>query len=147
MNSALMNECLSRMPDKDKRVLLDWFRKDQRARDWPTQHSIAAVHHQINERAQWEARFRRSQENGRVALIRSGMDCDCTQYYRVSHIDVPTSLVAWVRNEDHHQEWLDGPESTSIGKPSENPERYASADRALEAYEDGHPHRVSWGPL
>lgn len=77
-----------------------------------------------------------------------GVDCDCTQYASTCHRQVATlCLFAFQRAEHNHREWLDGPESMWFADPIEEPERHASADRALEAYEDGHPHRISWGPL
>jgi hypothetical protein len=105
------------------------------------------VDHRINERAGWQDAFERNAEQGYVAICRSGMDCDCTQYADTRHMPVPVSLVAWVKGENEHQHWLDGPESTWVGKPSDYPARHASADRALEAYEDGHPSVVYWGDL
>lgn len=104
------------------------------------------LHWRINDRADLAGVITRYAEDGKIAVIRSGMDCDCTQYYRATIIDVP-QLFAWQRDEDEHQQWLDGPESTSFARPSETEPRYASSDRALEAYEDGHPGYVTWTDL
>lgn len=102
------------------------------------------VDYQINKKAALRRRWTEVAEDGQIATIRSGMDCDCTQYYHVYHGPVPVSVVAWLRDEDEHREWLDGPESCSFGKPSEHPKEHRSSDRALEAYENGHPSRVTW---
>jgi len=99
-------------------------------------HSLCVL---MNGRAALVARWERCVENGMIAVIREGMDCDCSQYKHVTHIPVPVSVVAYERQEDEHREWLDGPESCYFGKPSDYPEYHASADLALEAYEDGHP--------
>jgi hypothetical protein len=87
-------------------------------------------------------------EDGKIAVCRSGMDCDCTQYASVRIVPAPLSVLAWVKAEDEHQRWLDGHESTWIDKPSSHDgESYRSADRALEAYEDGRPSTIYWGDL
>lgn len=96
----------------------------------------------LAEKQRLKDRIAECTEDGMVAVIRDGMDCDCTQYLRVTHIPAPT-LVAWNKAEEDHYEWLDGPESTHFGKPSEYPERHRSSDRALEAYENGSMHLVT----
>jgi hypothetical protein len=113
----------------------DWSRKAS----WRDQH--------INERAWLADTFQAKAENGMVAIVREGMDCDCTQYRTVVHIPVPLSVFAFQKGEEDHREWLDGPESMWIAKPSEEPRGHKSRDRALEAYEDGHPHVVYYGDI
>lgn len=108
---------------------------------------LSYVHHRINERHAMLTRIRAATENGKIAIVRDGMDCDCTQYHDVKHVDAPLSVVEFMWREDEHRQWLDGPEYVSIVRPSGWPERRASADRALEAYENGHPSRVEWGDL
>jgi hypothetical protein len=110
---------------------------------------VPAIHSRIMERGNARARFTAMAENGLVAICRSGMDCDSTQYSSVHIVPVPVSIIAWLKDEDDHNQWLDGPESMWIDAPSahDNEDRYASADRALEAYEDGHPSTVYWGSL
>lgn len=110
---------------------------------------LAGVHFTINERDSWRRAFEARQEAGHIAVVRSGMDCDCTQYKRVSIIDAPVSVVAWLRDEWEHRNWLDGPESVWLEPPSNWPDgnHYVSRDRALEAFEEGHPHYVTWGEL
>lgn len=122
--------------------------KIARAEGWPTHKAALArlkqVDFAINERAGYARQIAKNAEGGRIAVCRSGMDCDCVQYSHVTHIDVPVSLFAYVRNEHEHEQYLDGPESSSFGKPSECPEEYLSSDRALAAFEDGHPSTVTW---
>lgn len=110
--------------------------------------SLASRYDGLAEKQALLRRIQSCTENGHIAICRSGMDCDCTQYSRVTIVPVPT-LVAFIRDEDEHQQWLDGPESVWIDKPSDHDNRnyYASSDRALEAYENGHPHRVTWTDL
>lgn len=109
---------------------------------------LAEVHARINERAAFADRFAAVQIGGKVGYIVSGMDCDCTQYHREGIMDVPASLVAFVKDLDEHYQWLDGPESTYYVRPDEVEDGLSkSADRALEAFEDGHPGTVYWGDL
>lgn len=118
-----------------------------RERGWPTppnaRRYIKAVDLSINIRVEWQRRFIKNSENGIIAICRSGMDCDCTQYRTVTHMATPVSLMAWVRDEDSNREWLDGPETTWVAKPSDEPEGSLYSDRAMAAHEDGHPGRVT----
>lgn len=128
---------------KIKKAILTAFRQHgwpngPRAKQYPS-----AIDSRINQRAAFQTRMAAVQQRGYVAIVRSGMDCDCTQYYRVSHIPVPLSLFAFQHNEDQHCEWLDGPESMFIGHPSEHPVEHRSSDRALAAYEDGNPSHIT----
>lgn len=107
--------------------------------------NLSRVHHSINRRAAVRRAIDSVAVGGRVASVRSGMDCDCTQYFRKVTIDVPESLMKWQRDEDHHQSYLDGPESQWWEAPGED--EFRSADRALEAYENGHPSVVYFGDL
>jgi hypothetical protein len=105
------------------------------------------VHSSINDRARLLKQIQANTEDGMIAVYRSGMDCDCTQYSRCSIIPAPKGAFIEQYHEDQHQQWLDGPESSWYGKPSQAEPHYKSADRALEAYEEGHPHLILWGDL
>lgn len=132
----------------EKSKLKKIIRKALRERGWPTNRDalrrLKNVDHRINERAEWADAFYWHARDGKVALIREGMDCDCTQYRHVSHIDVPKSLVAFVRDEEEHRRWLDGTERTWVDSPYDEEEEDLYSDRALEAYEEGHPGTVTW---
>ena len=126
--------------DKKYRKLMKQIRKTG---DWYPRH-LKAVHWQINERAEFEAIFKKVVKDGKIGVITSGMDCDCCQYYRESLMDYPKSLMEYQRNEEKHRESLDGPESRNYVSPDRVRKGYSkSSDRALEAYEDGHPHYVT----
>lgn len=106
---------------------------------------LADVHHTINWRAELAGEIAGQVEDGRIGVIRDGMDCDCTQYHRESVVDF-TGLVAFARDEAKHYAYLDGPEATCFVAPSRiDRERNASRDLALEAFEDGHAHVVHAG--
>lgn len=96
----------------------------------------------LAQRARLKAHIEACTEQGKIAIVRSGMDCDCTSYTHVNHVPTPLSVLAFERDEDEHQSWLDGPESMYIAKPSDEPEYHNTIDLALEAYEDGHPSTI-----
>lgn len=80
-------------------------------------------------------------EDGLIAKVTEGMDCDCSKYRRVYHVPTPT-VMAWVQYCDNEYHYADGPMRIWVARPSEEPERSESRDLALEAFEDGHPHVV-----
>lgn len=106
----------------------------------------ANLHCRITERGNARAVIAAKAENGMIAICRSGMDCDCTRYSSVRIEPVPVSIVAWLKNEDEHNAYLDGPESMWIDPPSahDNQNSHESRDLALEAYENGHPHFITY---
>lgn len=108
---------------------------------------INDLHHKINRR--WKVRqiFDRCQIGGQIGVIRAGMDCDCTQYHYESVQPVPTSIVVHDIEDEKRIEWLDGPESVRYLPPDQVTPRSVSRDRAMEAYEDGHAHRITWGNI
>lgn len=81
-------------------------------------------------------------ENGKVAVVESGMDCDCVRYSgHVSIIDA--TVEAYEAHYDHVAKWADGPFSLGVVSPSEARKiKRQSRDLALEAFEDGHAHVV-----
>ena len=81
-------------------------------------------------------------ENGKVALIESGMDCDCVRYSgRVHIVDATEQAVEDLF--EHVAKWADGPFNLSFCKPSVAEQvQYTSRDLALEAFENGHPHSI-----
>jgi hypothetical protein len=110
--------------------------------------ALRPVHHTINERGAYAVIFTTRAVEGKIGVIVEGMDCDCTQYRREFVMDVPASLMAFQRAEDEHYMSLDGPESTTYTAPRNVNDGYrASADRALEAFEEGRPGTVYWGSL
>lgn len=86
-------------------------------------------------------------ENGKVALIESGMDCDGVQY--TGHVTlIDANFAAYEKHHDHVAEHADGRFWFAIMKPSDAKNvHYRSRDRALEAYEDGHPHSITYGSI
>lgn len=101
-----------------------------------------SVHHAINERAEYGAILARCVENGKIGVLRSGMDCDCNKYSSARIVDAPVGAIQFARQEEEHYNGLDGPESTVWRKPSQTTVGYTSRDLAAEAHEDGHRHVV-----
>lgn len=100
------------------------------------------VHDSINERAGYAHILRTCVEGGKLGVLRSGMDCDCSQYSSARIVDAPNGAIQFAQQEEAHHNSLDGPEFTEWRKPSQVEVGYTSRDLALEAFEDGHPHVV-----
>lgn len=122
--------------------LFDWMN------DHPNPgHHLRPIDHTINRRAHALAWIAPKLEAGQIGIVRRGMDCDCTQY-QSEYVAPFKGIVHFLLAEDTHEQWLDGPEATSYMRPSDVRDGFhASRDRALEAYEDGHPHLILVAPL
>tara|TARA_Y100001973_G_C5160536_1_gene313260 strand:+ start:193 stop:687 length:495 start_codon:yes stop_codon:yes gene_type:complete len=79
-------------------------------------------------------------ENGKVALVESGMDCDGVEYANeVTVVDSNKTLDAI----DDKAEWADGPMHFSIMRVSDAEKlKPYKRDRNTRAFEDGHPHCI-----
>lgn len=88
------------------------------------------------------AYLRRIAEDGKVAYIESGRDCDCVEYDGRVHV-VDATWEAFEKLQDDVGEWADGPFHLSLCRVSETRRvRYESRDLVMEAFEDGHPHHI-----
>ena len=96
----------------------------------------------LAERVQIKAQLDHCTEDGNVCIVESGMDCDSVRYCHGRVKPTPT-VIAYMRDCDSMYEWADGPCHMGICKPSERPESY-SRDLAMEAFENGHPHYISY---
>lgn len=80
-------------------------------------------------------------EDGKVALVNWGMDCDCSRWDdRVSL--VPANVMSVLKWEKDFYEWAEGPQGYRVTRPSMAPKKSSSRDLAMEAFEDGHAHVV-----
>lgn len=105
------------------------------------------MHHRYQQRMAIHRLIQECAENGQILVIESGMDCDCVQYDGRTRV-IEASIKAYDELEREVGEWADGPFSFSIARPSEEANiHYRSRDRALEAYEDGHPHSIHLGDI
>ena len=83
-------------------------------------------------------------ENGKIAMVNSGMDCDCSRWENSVSV-----IRATVKSVD---KWTDdfygnaeGPQSCRLERPSVARKlQHSSRDLALEAFEDGHPYSISY---
>ena len=85
-------------------------------------------------------------ELGQVVILESGMDCDCVafsnQKYKVDALPVVVRAMM-----DRIYGNAEGPCHLSIVSPSAAKRlEYGSRDLGMEAYENGHPARVSYSP-
>jgi hypothetical protein len=78
-------------------------------------------------------------EDGKIALVRSGRDCDGVEYSGdVSILDANKQCVESRVESD--LDYADGPMYFRLEKPSVAKKlQYQSRDRVMEAFEDGHP--------
>jgi len=83
-------------------------------------------------------------ENGKIAMVNSGMDCDCSRWENSVSIIRATvkSVDKWVNDFYANAE---GPQSCRLERPSVAKKlQHSSRDLALEAFEDGHPYSISY---
>lgn len=81
-------------------------------------------------------------EDGKVAVIESGRDCDCVEYDGRVHI-IEATVEAFDALHDSISEWADGPFRLQLSKVSEaTGVKYQSRDLVMEARENGHPHYI-----
>ena len=81
-------------------------------------------------------------EDGAVAMVWSGRDCDGVRYTGSVYV-VDASIKEVDREAAHTYKWADGPCSFYIERPSVAREiKRTSRDLTLEAFEDGHPHVI-----
>lgn len=81
-------------------------------------------------------------EDGKVAWVESGRDCDCVEYSGRVHI-VDATYQAYVELDERLGEWADGPYQLALCRVSETQSvTYESRDLVMEAHEDGHPHVI-----
>lgn len=80
-------------------------------------------------------------ENGQVAIMGNGMDCDGSAWEDRFYCLLPAIPMAIQRWLDEKYSDAEGPESYWLVKPSEVEEyEEENRDLALEAFEDGHAH-------
>ena len=99
------------------------------------------VHWNINNRVKLKRVLDNNSEDGMIAMIDTGMDCDCVSWRGVYHMPTPSvSKVVLLENEQ--QEYAEGPCSLNWGKPSEHSTGRQTRDHIMEAHENGHPHVI-----
>jgi hypothetical protein len=84
--------------------------------------SWRSFHDPLRHRARIRSRIDACTQDGMIAIHRSGRDCDGVHSWSVTHIPAPVSVLAFLKAEDEHNSWLDGPETMSIVTPRDHPE-------------------------
>lgn len=88
------------------------------------------------------ARIRECAEDGRVAVVHGGIDCDGGRWDDVVVI-LPATVMDVARWDDDFFDHAEGPQWRRLRTPSDAADLQAShRDLALEAFEDGHPHAI-----
>lgn len=100
--------------------------------------SLAKHHEDTQKRLTFLRQLVELAEDGLIALVRSGRDCDGVEYG--NHVVVLAAnkqvVEAWVEKD---LEYADGPMYFRLERPSVAKQlKYQSRDRVLEAFEDGH---------
>ena len=111
----------------------------------PIEEVIAAFDRPVAELEAWRAELKAKRdkrqadlvEDGMVALVISGMDCDGVEWS--NDVTIVPALVAAMREANEYA-WADGPIDIVRMAPSEAMKlEYHSRDRVAAAHEDGHP--------
>lgn len=84
-------------------------------------------------------RIKRLAEDGKIAIVYGGMDCDGARWDNRVAI-MPAVLVVVLHWIDTYHEHAEGPQWQRIESPSRAPKRSTTRDLALEAFENGHSH-------
>jgi hypothetical protein len=98
----------------------------------------------LAKRVDLQALISANSERGQVVILESGMDCDCVAFsnrkYKVDALPVAVRALM-----DRIYGDAEGPCHLSIVSPSAAKRlEYGSRDLGMEAYENGHPSRVSY---
>lgn len=103
---------------------------------------VPTVDERINERAGLMQRIAKCNENGWIAVVESGRDCDGVKYSGRVH-DCEANPQAYHKLCSDILSWADGPCGFYITHPSAAAEiSYESRDLGAEAFENGHPHAL-----
>ena len=128
---AGMNEVLAGCPESTRLLIAHIAFRER----------LAVANEATQRRRAFIARIRNLAENGKVALVEGGMDCDGVRYSgKVRLVDATVAEVD--AHIEHACNWADGPIHFSIEAPSvaEAEIEYESRDLGMEAFEDGHSH-------
>lgn len=105
--------------------------------------SLRQAHERTQARRNYLARLFALAEDGKIAVIESGRDCDGVAYSGCVTI-VDANVEAVQAHIDHQVKWADGPVWFDLERPSAAAAiEYKSRDLTLEAFEDGHSHVIS----
>lgn len=100
------------------------------------------AHEATQRRLRFLNNLRNMAEDGKIAMVEEGRDCDGVEYTGVVHI-VDATKEAVEAETDSIGKWADGPFYLRLERPSvaQGIPR-TSRDRTMEAHEDGHDHVI-----
>lgn len=111
-----------------RRQLLNWIGRNP---DW------------LNERLSLSRRIAALSSDGLIGISYWGMDCDCSSFSRAT--TVKANVMAVIKWSNDFESGAEGPQSWCLITPEEAADTpYESRDLALEAFENGHPHYVTY---
>jgi hypothetical protein len=104
------------------------------------QDSLAEKHAATQRRVKFFRDLKELAEEGKIAIVSSGMDCDGVEYSGDWTI-VDATKEAVEKEVESINKWADGPiYNLGLMKPSDARQiNRTSRDRTMEAFEDGHP--------
>lgn len=105
-------------------------------------HLLEEAHERTERRREWVRRFKRHHQDGKIGVIIWSRDCDmCESHVAwIAEVNTVAELDAWI---DRRLESAEGPMSFHLVSVREAEDFLpAFRDRALEAFEDGHPHAI-----
>lgn len=105
---------------------------------------LRGVHWSINDREALRRQMALYVVDGEIGVVIDSMDCDCTQSHCETVRKVRPLIVEWWSEERARQD-AEGPRYVSYRCPEMVRDGFRrTSDRALAAYEDGHPSSVDW---
>ena len=100
------------------------------------------MNNQLNERAALAAIIAAKAEDGKVAIVYGGRDCDMAQWDNCVAL-VPATVAHCERWANDYMECAEGPQWWNYHNPSAVKDlNRTSRDLVMAAHEDGHPHVV-----
>lgn len=103
---------------------------------------LEKAHERTERRRWWLRRFKRFHEDGKIGVLIWSRDCDMVEGHVawIAEVDTAAKLDAWI---ERRLESAEGPMSFTLVSVREAEDFLPSSrDRALEAFEDGHPHVI-----
>lgn len=98
----------------------------------------------LRDRADLVAEINRKKEHERIAIVFSGMDCDCVAFTGKVRV-VPATASVVERVLDQMYDNAEGPLSHYLMPPKQAQRiGYVTRDLAAEAHENGHPYVISY---
>ena len=120
-----------------------WTKKARRAMKQLAKVMARETYDVTVENAGFRRQLDKAWVDGKIGVITTSIDCDCTRGYYERVETMPNCVAAIKRLADNFYEGLEGPGNMQFVRPDQiDRSRSNTRDLALEAFEDGHPHVV-----